>query len=620
MSGKKEKDPSQKFFTLIFKDGEEEKTTKVPAKKGKSLKETVESIISMHGFSLDSHSVFLEASNTPLPITSDTAIYGGNTLHIKAHEKLDKRIMNIMRSRKDSSNMMENANKRFSDLLLNFGSESVSPVADENSDCVDGTEDADSVFARAESEDEFHVEAHWSDIIQENDEMASRLKMQQHAIWELFTTESGFLKDVRVILTVFQECFRALQKEGYLTEVKESLLFANIEEVYDVNVAFWKSLNEIIKETRETKTPILPSQLLPAFEGFETLFQPYIEFCNADTSSMNLPDYQPMTSEKLKQYIAWCDNHEQCKRITIAGFLIKPLQRVTKYSLLLKAISNKTDDEVEKEISEDIRSRVETFVSEINSAIHLRQEQEKLDNVVMRISDYSPCEPINDEVERIVREYCNLNFRGNMPGLSDDEKRFIIKEGPMKIIDKHGKKEMYVFLFSDVLAITKLKRNIDKYRITRQPYRLNKIVLRDLKEPGHFLLIYLNEYGVAANAFICQVDLNEVEKWKTEIEKAKKSYEKVRTDFGFSDEFWDDDLPNSSVSKNKVLRRQAALRKMKQQKSISQTSSTSSITEDVNIEGKNDKMAYEWDFNLVMVALGIFFVANVVVSRIISNW
>lgn len=57
----------------------------------------------------------------------------------------------------------------------------------------------------------------------------------------------------------------------------------------------------------------------------------------------------------------WCDNHEQCKRIKMSGFLIKPLQRVTKYSLLLRAISHKTEDEKEKALVENIVSYLFMF-------------------------------------------------------------------------------------------------------------------------------------------------------------------------------------------------------------------------------------------------------------------
>lgn len=72
--------------------------------------------------------------------------------------------------------------------------------------------------------------------------------------------------------------------------------------------------------------------------------------------------------------------------------------------------------------------------------------------------------------------------------------------------------------------MTKLKRNIDKYRIVRPLFRLNKVILRPLRDAGAHLFIYLNEYGVASCSFVLQINPNEQAKWITAIEKAKVSY------------------------------------------------------------------------------------------------
>ena len=49
-------------------------------------------------------------------------------------------------------------------------------------------------------------------------------------------------------------------------------------------------------------------------------------------------------------FFQWCDDHPRCKRIKLQGFLIKPLQRVTKYSLLLRAVISKTVNEEEQQM------------------------------------------------------------------------------------------------------------------------------------------------------------------------------------------------------------------------------------------------------------------------------
>lgn len=544
------KDTSQKFFTIQFYEHglEEAKTTKVPARKGKSLKESLEPILQNHNLSFETHSVFLDSSNTPLPLTSETFPYGGHILVVKANEqvKVDKRIFSM---RKDDGKKSPETNKRFSSLLKDY---ETNGFEDEIFDATDGDS------PKIEEVDEFFLETSWKDVITETENITDRQRVQQEAIWELLSTEITFIKDIKIVIDIFQKCFLSLQKEGYLTEIDQSVIYANINEIYEVNVSFWNLVKRAVENARLTKLPIKPSQLVQSFEEFEELFQPYITFCNADTSNMKIPNCSQRTNEMLKEYFSWCDNHEKCKRIKLAGFLIKPLQRVTKYSLLIRAILNKTDDEKERFLMEDMMSRVETFVSKINSAVHMRQEYEKLISVLAKFDTYCPQDAVNDETEKIMSEYCNLDLKGNIPGVSEDEKRFLLKDGPMKLVEKQTKKDVHAFLFSDVFVLTKLKRNIDKYRIIRQPFRLNKVELKVLKDPGSFFFIYLNEYGVMANAFVLQINPSEQAKWLSAFQKAKKEYEIVRNEYGYTKEdFFDDDLPNSVICKNKVRKRNA---------------------------------------------------------------
>lgn len=40
-------------------------------------------------------------------------------------------------------------------------------------------------------------------------------------------------------------------------------------------------------------------------------------------------------------------------------------------------------------------------MSKINSAVHMRQEQEKLFSVVAKLETYTPVEPVNEEAEKV---------------------------------------------------------------------------------------------------------------------------------------------------------------------------------------------------------------------------
>lgn len=43
-------------------------------------------------------------------------------------------------------------------------------------------------------------------------------------------------------------------------------------------------------------------------------------------------------------YLQWAEAQKQCNRLKLTDLLVKPMQRLTKYSLLLQAILKTTDD------------------------------------------------------------------------------------------------------------------------------------------------------------------------------------------------------------------------------------------------------------------------------------
>uniref|UniRef100_A0A7M5WUH8 DH domain-containing protein n=1 Tax=Clytia hemisphaerica TaxID=252671 RepID=A0A7M5WUH8_9CNID len=508
---------SNKFFSVQYSEtgnGGEAKTTKIPAKKGKSLKESLENVFQTYDFTFDSHAVFLETSKTPLPLASDCFPYGGCTLNIRATEdvEVDKRIMTLMR---DGDKKSPDQSKRFSNLLLHYSLNGF------EEDEVDGGAPTDEeIFNR-----DFYLESSWKDVVDGNEEMERHDRVQQEAIWELITTEKTYIADLRVVTEVFKKCFSRLKDDGFLTDVDPFLIFANIDEIHDLNVEFWKLLITVVENSRKSRQPIKPSDLINAFDRFEVLFQPYITFCNHDTSNINLPNYTDAVNEQVKEYFMWCDDHPRCKRIKLQGFLIKPLQRVTKYSLLIRAVEGKTQNEDEKEMLGKMRNRVETFVSKINSAVHMRQEHEKMLAVLARLETYAPVEAVNEEAEKIMNEYSSLDLKGNIPDFPLERKRLIVKEGPMRLVEKQVKKEVQGYLFSDVFVLARPKKNTDKYKVIRQPFRLDKTVIRVLKDAGSFLVIYLNEYNVMSNAFVLQINPKDQAEWLTAFDKAKTDYE-----------------------------------------------------------------------------------------------
>ncbi|XP_057304521.1 uncharacterized protein LOC130641651 isoform X3 [Hydractinia symbiolongicarpus] len=579
-------DSSKELFTLQFYDNEENvlDVEKVPVRKGKSLKDSIETLLTNRGLDFNTHSVFLDSSKTPLPLAFDTFPLGGNTLHVKANQamKVDERIMILMKNAEEDKRQQGQRQKknlislykdddatvggkvlpnatnklRKSGIFSSAKDVSIKSLTDVLTHYGLNGFDLDIDIGEnvpAETTADIILEDSWTDVITETETMSRQQKIQQEAIWELLITERNYLRKVRVIIQVFEKCLVNLQRENFLTEVENQRLFSNINDVFEANLTFWQEyLKQVVEEARSTKKPIKPSQLLDSFAKFEDLFEPYIKYCLEESSCVKYLKYVKNTHDHFEEYLTWCENHQQCNRLKLADLLVKPMQRVTKYGLLLKTVLGKTTDEEERLSLLNMINQVEQFVTKINTTLRLRHEQQKLEGVLRRIESYNPVEVANEEVERVISDYCNFNLRGKIPGLPEKEQRCILLEGPMKMIEKHGRSEVHVFLFTDVLVLAKMKKGSDKLRIIRQPYRLSKILIHPLRDVGSFVLIYLNEYDVLVTAFTLEVKVNEHLNWIQTIEKAKNRYLKARVGNGSTLDFFDDEAssllsPSTSV-------------------------------------------------------------------------
>ena len=77
---------------------------------------------------------------------------------------------------------------------------------------------------------------------------------------------------------------------------------------------------------------------------FEEIFAPYSRYCSEQTNCQEYCRDEDRKNEVFKAYLAWCETQKDCNRLRLLDILVRPMQRLTKYSLLLKAILKKTDD------------------------------------------------------------------------------------------------------------------------------------------------------------------------------------------------------------------------------------------------------------------------------------
>uniref|UniRef100_A0A8C9WJJ0 Pleckstrin homology and RhoGEF domain containing G5 n=1 Tax=Scleropages formosus TaxID=113540 RepID=A0A8C9WJJ0_SCLFO len=359
-----------------------------------------------------------------------------------------------------------------------------------------------------ESETNLALEDSWKQLLDNPESLSRRQFQQQEAIWELIQTEATYIKKLRVITDLFLCCLLNLQESGFLLEVEPTRLFSNVQDIVRLHTTLWAQVMlPALESARRDHTLLDPTQLEEGFHSIGVQFQPYIRYCMEEEACMEYMRSLLRDNEAFRTYVTWAETHKQCNRLKLADMLVKPHQRLTKYPLLLKTVLKKTDDPGARDIISRMVASVETFINSIDSQMYQRQEKKKLASISSRIESYEAVDGGSEEVERILREFNYFDLMAPMKGTPTEETRQLHLEGALRMKEgKDSRMEVYCFLFTDVLLITKPVKRVEKVKVIRQPLLIHNVVCRELKDPGSFLVIYLNEFRTAVAAYSFQAN------------------------------------------------------------------------------------------------------------------
>ncbi|XP_049327527.1 pleckstrin homology domain-containing family G member 5 isoform X3 [Astyanax mexicanus] len=385
-----------------------------------------------------------------------------------------------------------------------------------------------------EEEPNLELEESWKMLLENPEQrLAKRQCHQQEAIWELLQTESDYIKKLHVITDLFLCGLLNLQESGLLIEVEPSRLFGNIQEIVLLHTSLWTEvLLPVLERARQNHTLLNPVDLQQGFSTFSYRFKPYIRYCMEEESCMEYMRTLLKDNELFRIYVTWAETHKQCSRLKLTDMLVKPHQRLTKYPLLLKSVLKKTDDPAAREAVTRMIAVVEGFINSVDSQMRQREEKQKLTAIASRIEAYEAVEGASEEVEKILREYNQFDLTAPVMGASPDEIRQLHLEGALKMKEgKESRMDVYCFLFTDVLLITKPVKRVEKVKVIRQPLVIQNVVCRELKDPGAFLLIYLNEFRTAVASYCFQANsATQGRSWVEAVYNAQNQLQKLRSE------------------------------------------------------------------------------------------
>ncbi|XP_041924915.1 kalirin isoform X2 [Alosa sapidissima] len=153
----------------------------------------------------------------------------------------------------------------------------------------------------------------------ELEQKAKAMRGRMFVLNELIQTEKDYVKDLGIVV----ECFmKTIEEKGIPEDMKgkDKIVFGNIHQIYDWHRDFFVGELEKCLEDHE--------HLPELFIKHERRLHMYVVYCqNKPKSEFIVAEYDTFF-EAIQQDIT--------SRLSISDFLIKPIQRITKYQLLLK--------------------------------------------------------------------------------------------------------------------------------------------------------------------------------------------------------------------------------------------------------------------------------------------
>ncbi|XP_041704207.2 intersectin-2 [Coregonus clupeaformis] len=304
----------------------------------------------------------------------------------------------------------------------------------------------------------------WCADLNSLDSMTPQERKRQGYIHELLQTEERYVEDLQIVMEVFH---KPMSESGRLTEAEMAMIFVNWKELIACNTKLLKALH-VRKKTGGEKMPV---QVIGDILASELAhLQPYIRFCSCQLNGAALLQSRTDNQQDFKDFLKKIATDYRCKGMPLSSFLLKPMQRITRYPLHIKNILESTQEgHVDRGPLREALERAEELCSQVNEGVREKENSDRLEWMQSHVQ----CEGVTE----------NLVFNSLTNCLGP---RKLLHSG--KVYKIKSNKELWAFLFNDFLLLTHAAKQFSSSGPDRLFSNKNNTQLKMYKPP-----VFLNE-------------------------------------------------------------------------------------------------------------------------------
>ncbi|XP_061081818.1 intersectin-1-like [Conger conger] len=299
-------------------------------------------------------------------------------------------------------------------------------------------------------------------------------RKRQGYIHELIVTEENYANDLQLVTEVFQ---KPLLESEVLTEKEVAMIFVNWKELIMCNIKLLKALRVRKKMSGERMPVKMIGDILTAQLPH---MQPYIRFCSCQLNGATLIQHKTDELPDFKDFVKRLAMDPRCKGMPLSSFLLKPMQRVTRYPLIIKNIlENTPESHPDHSHLKQALEKAEELCSQVNEGVREKENSDRLEWIQAHVQ----CEGLSEQLV--------FNSVTNCLG-----PRKFLHSG--KLYKAKSNKELYGFLFNDFLLLTQIIKPLGssgsekvfspkshlQYRMYKTPIFLNEVLVKLPTDPS----------------------------------------------------------------------------------------------------------------------------------------
>ncbi|XP_072012427.1 rho guanine nucleotide exchange factor 16 [Engystomops pustulosus] len=287
----------------------------------------------------------------------------------------------------------------------------------------------------------------WSQLpqVQESgilDKISPEERKRQEAIFEIITSEYSYQHSLDILVRLFKKSDELKQT---INGTDHHHLFSNIADILEVSKRFFEDL-----EKRHKDNPFIHDISDIVENHASNHFQPYVIYCSNEVYQQRTLQRLLISNVTFKETLKQIEISPECGGLPMFSFLILPMQRVTRLPLLMDTICQKTDPySPEYEACTRALKAISKLVKQCNEGARKMERTEQMYTLQTQ-----------------------LEFGKIKPFPLISASRWLLKRGELVLVEEagifrkgFGKTFCYLFLFNDVLIITK-KKSEDSYIVT----------------------------------------------------------------------------------------------------------------------------------------------------------